>query len=443
LRQVASQYPLHADAHPSDPSEGWYGSDDDMPQAALTGPASFWDHLGATRADEYAREDILPDVILPEPPQWAEPAQPGGTGARLPHHLPLGDMSAIQGVSLDETLNPSEDYTPPPVAEAGWNLHMAQMRDMRAPGGFAPAMPEDIQTPGAAAPFAAVQPARPRRASGRLAYRLQRIWLTPGYRLSLKYGLPLLAVIGLVAVLLADEGRRGAISAQIETVKAAFMDRPEFMVTELQLPEMSPELEFTLRQTLDIGLPISSFRLDMDALRAEVEALDWVRSADVRLLSGGVLALSVTERVPAILWRSDEGLELLDGEGVRVAFLLNRGLRPDLPLIAGAGANAHIPEALELLDAAQPLGARLRGLVRMGERRWDVVLDRDQRIRLPETGPVAALERVIALEQAQDLLARDILVADMRNPARPVLQISAGAMETLRDIRSQSTEALQ
>jgi hypothetical protein len=71
------------------------------------------------------------------------------------------------------------------------------------------------------------------------------------------------------------------------------------------------------------------------------------------------------------------------------------------------------------------------------------VLDRDQRIRLPEAAPVAALERVIALEQAQDLLSRDILVADMRNPARPVLQISAGAMETLRDIRSQSMEALQ
>jgi cyclohexyl-isocyanide hydratase len=53
--------------------------------------------------------------------------------------------------------------------------------------------------------------------------------------------------------------------------------------------------------------------------------------------------------VPAILWRSDDGLELLDGEGVRVAFLLNRGLRPDLPLIAGAGANAHIPEALDVL----------------------------------------------------------------------------------------------
>ncbi|MCH8465170.1 MAG: cell division protein FtsQ/DivIB [Roseinatronobacter sp.] len=442
MRQVVPQYSSRPDPAASAPADGWYGSDDDMPQAALSGAVSFWDHLGATRADEYAREDILPDVILPEPPQWTE--QAGGAGAQAPRHLSLGDMSAIQGVSLDETLNPSDAYPPIPESAEGWSLQLAASRDYGTPNAFAPASPFAADHPGmGAAPFSAVHPARPRRATGRLAYRLQRIWLTPGYRISLKYGLPLLAVVGLIVLLLADEGRRGLISGQIETVKAAFMDRPEFMVTELQLPEMSPELEFALRQTLEIGLPVSSFRLDMDTLRAEVEALDWVRSADLRLLSGGVLALSVTERVPAILWRSDDGLELLDGEGVRVAFLLNRGLRPDLPLIAGAGANAHIPEALEVLDAAQPLGARVRGLVRMGERRWDVVLDRDQRIRLPEAAPVAALERVIALEQAQDLLSRDILVADMRNPARPVLQISAGAMETLRDIRSQSMEALQ
>jgi cell division protein FtsQ len=49
----------------------------------------------------------------------------------------------------------------------------------------------------------------------------------------------------------------------------------------------------------------------------------------------------------------------------------------------------------------------------VGERRWDVVLDRDQRILLPETEPGRALERVLALDQAQDLLDRDVTV-DLR-----------------------------
>jgi cell division protein FtsQ len=64
-----------------------------------------------------------------------------------------------------------------------------------------------------------------------------------------------------------------------------------------------------------------------------------------------------------------------------------------------------VPEALALIDAAGPLSDRLRGLVRVGERRWDLVLDRDQRIlSARDRRARRALERVIALDEAQELL---------------------------------------
>ena len=79
----------------------------------------------------------------------------------------------------------------------------------------------------------------------------------------------------------------------------------------------------------------------------------------------------------------------------------------------------------------------------MGERRWDVVLDRDQRILLPETGPVPALERVIALDKAEHLLDRDITGrrSAERTPARaaacpqtplPKMRAARKAIETWR-----------
>ena len=71
----------------------------------------------------------------------------------------------------------------------------------------------------------------------------------------------------------------------------------------------------------------------------------------------------------------------------------------------------------------------MRGLVRMGERRWDVVLDRGQRILLPEANPVRALERVIVLDEVQETLARDVVVVDMRLAARPTLRMSENAVE--------------
>jgi len=129
-------------------------------------------------------------------------------------------------------------------------------------------------------------------------------------------------------------------------------------------------------------------------------------------------------------------LELLDADGRRVAAIAHRMHRYDLPLIVGEGADRAAPEALALYNAAEPLVPRLRGLVRMGERRWDVVLDRDQRIMLPETGAIEALEQVIALDQAQDLLARDISAVDMRNAHRPTLRMGQLAVAELRKIKA-------
>ena len=92
-----------------------------------------------------------------------------------------------------------------------------------------------------------------------------------------------------------------------------------------------------------------------------------------------------------------------------------------------------------LFRDAEPIAKRLRGLVRVGERRWDVVLDRDQRILLPSENPVAALDRVIALHQARDMLGRDVTVVDMRNGNRPTLRMNKEAADAFR--RASHTEA--
>ena len=41
---------------------------------------------------------------------------------------------------------------------------------------------------------------------------------------------------------------------------------------------------------------------------------------------------------------------------------------------------------------------------------------------------MAALERLIALDRAEDLLARDVVTVDLRNEERPVLRLAPDAM---------------
>lgn len=276
-------------------------------------------------------------------------------------------------------------------------------------------------------------------APSRFAYRMNRLMLTPRFRTFLRYGLPVLIVASIGAFWASDTDRREDASDRIAELRRQIQERPEFMVRMMAVEDVTETVAVDIRSILAIDFPQSSFDLDLDAIRAAVETLDAVESAAVQIRGGGVLSIDVTERVPAIIWREAEGLSLLDRDGHRVSTVAMRSDRSDLPLIVGQGAHDAVPEALNLIALSAPIAPRLRGLLRVGERRWDLVLDRDQRIQLPESDPTTALKKVIALDGAQDLLARDIAAIDFRNPRRPVLRLTTGAIDAMTDIELTET----
>jgi cell division protein FtsQ len=275
-------------------------------------------------------------------------------------------------------------------------------------------------------------------APSRWSYRMQRLWLTPVFRILFRVGLPVFAVFAGIGIYLQDDARRAALAQTFIDLREDFQDRPEFRVSLVSIEGASPELADAIRVRLDLALPQSSFDIDLEAARARVEALDAVEVAELKVRTGGVLQVDITERTPVMLWRTADRIDMLDAGGFRVASLAARSDRPDLPLIAGEGADVVADEAMAIFAAASPFEGRVRGLVRMGERRWDIVLDRDQRILLPAENPVAAVERLLALDQVQDILARDIAAIDLRIAARPVLRLTPQAQLQIR--RAQGLE---
>jgi len=271
-------------------------------------------------------------------------------------------------------------------------------------------------------------------APSRVSYKIQRLMLTPGFRRFLRAGLPAFVLIVSVGFILSDAGRREMIELKIAEVRRSIEERPEFMVKLMAIDGASDVVARDIRQILPMEFPITAFDLDLEAMRVRIAEMDVVASVEV-LVHSGILQINVVERVPAMVWRSADGTVLLDQSGHRVVAIDTRMDRPDLPLVAGDGADKYISQAFEILEASGPLLSRVRGIERIGERRWDLVLNRNQRILLPEQHPVEALERVIALNKAQEMLARDLTVIDMRNGQRPTIRISNGAIEELRRIR--------
>lgn len=272
-------------------------------------------------------------------------------------------------------------------------------------------------------------------APSRLSYRLNRLWLTPAVRRFVRQGLPGLVLMAALAGFWAGEERRALVLGLAADLRAAVENRPEFRIDRVEVVTRNAEVGAAVLARLDLTLPTSSLRLDLEALRRQAETFDAVAGAEAVVRGGGLLELRLTERTPAMIWRHAGGLDLIDAEGRRVARIASRAVRPDLPLVAGEGVPAAMAEARALLAAAEPLGGRLVGLVRVGERRWDLVLTGDRRILLPPQQPVAALERVLALDAVHDLLSRDIVAIDMRNPQRPTLRLTPEAAAELARLR--------
>lgn len=271
-------------------------------------------------------------------------------------------------------------------------------------------------------------------APSKWTYKYQRLMLTPMFRSFVRVGTPLVLIAVIAGTWWSDPDNRTMLEDNIAEAKAQIQQRPEFMVQEMKVSGANHGLTTQVLASLPIDFPVSSFELELDAMRETIVALDTVKDAAVRVGEAGTLQVDVTPRAPVAIWRAGATLKLLDGDGVFSGTIPARADRLDLPLIAGDGAEDHIAEALEIFRSTGPLTPRVRGLVRMGERRWDLVLDRNQRILLPETDAFAALDRVIVLGQTHDLLERDVAAVDMRNGTRPIVRMSAEAANALRRV---------
>jgi cell division protein FtsQ len=71
-----------------------------------------------------------------------------------------------------------------------------------------------------------------------------------------------------------------------------------------------------------------------------------------------------------------------------------------------------------------------------------VLLTGGQRILLPEAGPLAALDRALALHREADVLSREVLALDMRLGDRPTIRLTAGARAELQRRRDERRAAL-
>ena len=182
---------------------------------------------------------------------------------------------------------------------------------------------------------------------------------------------------------------------------------------------------------LDLDRNPSLVGLDLAAARERLLALPWIMDATLRARYPGELAIAVTEREAFAVWQRDDTLTIVEKSGRPITRYGITDLLTDrfahLPQVVGEGAAEHAAEVLPLAARHDGLAERVASYIRVGDRRWDVVFDNGLRLQLPEHGLATALARFALMEAEHELLARPLVLADLRAPDRVTLRLDEAA----------------
>ena len=269
-------------------------------------------------------------------------------------------------------------------------------------------------------------------APSRVAYRIMRLLLIPRLRLIFTLGFPSLLIFCATLGLFININVWENISAIKKDLKLAFVERPEFMIKVASIDGSSDELANEIREILPLDFPVSYFDLDIKYLHKVVNEIPAVASAAIKISAGGVLQINVAEKSPAFIWRKDNVMSVIDETGSFIRIANSRVDYPKLPLVVGEAADLAVSEISSLMQANEYFKDHVRAFIRVGERRWDLILENNVRIMLPQREFLAAFDRLMLMNEAGQLLSGRLSNIDMRLVVRPTVRVDTVSVDPLK-----------
>jgi len=175
-----------------------------------------------------------------------------------------------------------------------------------------------------------------------------------------------------------------------------------------------------------LGVQPGDYLFDMDIVNAQarIQSLGWVDTAVVRRLWPNRIVVHINERRPYALWQNNQQIRVIDKTGV-VILAADVQDFTNLPYFVGHGAQQNVQDGWDMLQSHPEILSETQAMVRVGDRRWNVILSNGKRILLPEKNPQAALQRFDTYNQKHGLLGLDLYSIDMRVKGRLTLRPQA------------------
>jgi cell division protein FtsQ len=264
----------------------------------------------------------------------------------------------------------------------------------------------------------------------RFFYRWERLRLTPYFRRIIDYGIPLFLIVLIGLFYFSKAENVEILKVSWHEFNENTKNRPEFLINFIKIKGANQPLVNEIRLLTGLDLPISSYDVNLHELQNKIELMNAVKNVNISIAEN-IVYIQVQPREPAIYWLNTNGLELLDPDGVSMGIVESGRPNLDLPLIAGVGASIAIDEALFIYSNSNSFSNEILGLVRIGERRWDIILKNGRKIMLPADGLTKVYKNLIRENKVKKLLSVNFSLLDLRNPNRMMIRRQKDAKEAV------------
>ncbi len=185
-----------------------------------------------------------------------------------------------------------------------------------------------------------------------------------------------------------------------------------------------------LREQLGITVGQPVLAVDTNAVRRRLERLTWIDQASVVRLLPDSIYVRLIERQPLALWQREGRFSLVDRTGAVIEGVAPGAEDRDLRVLVGEGAPRRAADLFALLSTEPALSERVVAATWVGDRRWNLRLDNDIDVLLPEHDVLGAWRLLAAKARDEALLDRAISVIDLRFlPDRIRLRLDPAVLE--------------
>ena len=159
------------------------------------------------------------------------------------------------------------------------------------------------------------------------------------------------------------------------------------------------------------------FAININDIKTRLEDNPWVKAVLVERRMPNTIYIALLERRPIAIWQFQQQLYLIDEEGNRIS-KDNIEKFKQLPHVVGVDANIYAKSLIEDLSQFPDIANRVVSAVRYGGRRWNLNLEQNITVKMPENGFSKAYEYLNNLNIKGKLFGHNYKIIDLRDPQK-------------------------